>query len=373
MDIHIDKQDGQLALSVRVAAGEDADALICAVNQSENWLWEHAASGGWDEQDEPQAQDRPAGTRFSLQVHGRFAVSAALTWARRLPRHAARMLAHERLRAGGQDGAPERAMAPYPVRYFHQGALLADVTALAAALAEPDAAHPLGSFTLSGTALRVTDPCYEKTSRSAGVVQALPGSWLAETVLGDTEWQRRVKVLRIRHQEAPADVFARPDAFTRVTAFMVGVDGGQCGFFDEAFYPEGDPTQERGGTKDTCMADVVIHAPSERAATPAVGQAASGPNWLAPDRVLLDLGGEDEGSMDDGLDEDSGFYAQCCALTQDEQLPGGGVLPAGFGVLSRSGYGDGSYPVKVLKNEAGLVIAALIDFFDLPQDGEADA
>lgn len=362
MKLTIEKDGEFLTLQAHVPHGPDAARIASMVLRSDNVLFDYSPAGEyWSESETDES------LVFSYRVQGLFACSGASSWAHRLPRDIAFILEHDkRSLAGDKKEIKRDKLAPYPVEYFYDGKPVADADALDIAMMEPDSVHSLGTFTLSGPVVRVSDPCYEKTSDSAGTVDALPGNWHAETVVGDTDWYRRVKTLRIRHDSAPADVFDNPAAFSKV--MTAGVDSGQCGFFDDAFYPEGDPTVDKASQKVGNQARLVRLDIEEVQAPPSdvVPQDVAGtvvavttaPENIEPARVLFDLDLDDDG--DD--EQESGFYADCCRLTSDDQLPGGGVLTAGTGVVSRSGFGDGGYAVKVLTNADGLVVAAIIEY-----------
>lgn len=112
--------------------------------------------------------------------------------------------------------------------------------------------------------------------------------------------------LVVRHADHAG---AEPNKLTGIDA---GVDSGQCGFFDAAKY-----LQHQGG---------------------------------------------EYGDL-------STFYGQACAATATEggNCSGGGIV-MGFGAVSSSGYGDGSYEVYVYEVD-GLAVAARVVFIS---DEEAD-
>lgn len=88
------------------------------------------------------------------------------------------------------------------------------------------------TFTQRSTKMRVTDPCYEKCSRSSGVLKnVLPGTWIAEVELSEGIISR----LRVYHE----DYSLRTNQARSPTSIRVCVDSGQAGFFDESEYPEG--------------------------------------------------------------------------------------------------------------------------------------
>jgi len=84
----------------------------------------------------------------------------------------------------------------------------------------------------------------------------------------------------------------------------VGVDSGQCGIFDDTIYP-----------------------------------------------VDVESNGE--------YGDENTFYGECCKLTLGDNQ--GGILKTGNGVVSSSGYGDGSYEVFCQYHD-GERIALMVDF-----------
>lgn len=344
MKLTIQRDGDFLTLQAHVPHGPDATRIASMVLRSDNVLFDYSLDGEyWSESETDEA------LVFGYCVQGLFGCSGALAWAQRLPRDIAFILEHDKRSLAGNKADIDRGKLPaYPVQYLFNGTQVADFDALEIAMKEPDSAHSLGPFVLSAPTMRVSDPCYEKGTDSAGTVTALPGIWHAETVVGDTDWYRRVKALRIRHESVPAEVFVDLSVFAK--AFGAGVDSGQCGFFDDAFYPEGDPTEDsRSADDDIVIGFIGAEQPSP---VPSCDTAAQG---QAP------------------VVKEKGFYEDCCQLTADEMRPGGGVLSAGFGVLSRSGFGDGGYPVKVLKNADGIVIAAVIEYLTDRADDEDEA
>lgn len=90
-------------------------------------------------------------------------------------------------------------------------------------------------FEIQSTQMRVTDPCYDKDTWCAGVLDnVLPGTWVAEKEVSDEgSWGMRIARLRVYHENYP---YTDPRELTPID---VGVDSGQAGFFDESQYPEG--------------------------------------------------------------------------------------------------------------------------------------
>lgn len=140
-----------------------------------------------------------------------------------------------------------------------------------------------------------------------------PGTWCAGTIRAkDGTW-----TAELRHSDEGswgkrvAELVVRHEDHAgaepnRLTGIDAGVDSGQCGFFDAAKY-----LQHQGG---------------------------------------------EYGDL-------STFYGQACAATATE---GGGIV-MGFGAVSSSGYGDGSYEVYVHEVD-GLAVAARVVFISDDED-----
>ena len=168
----------------------------------------------------------------------------------------------------------------------------------------------LGTFELTGTVLRVSDPGYDRGVWCCGTIEnCRPGIWEAAVRIQDEgEWGERNATLIARHTDKGPEFEAFRKALTgkdeawQACPFEVGVDSGQAGIFDEAHYQDD--------------------------------------------------------SIFDGLPEpkhDFGdiWYNHCCDITLSRL--GAGVLR--FGVVSSSGYGDGGY----------------IAFHHVDQDGQTDS
>jgi hypothetical protein len=166
--------------------------------------------------------------------------------------------------------------------------------------AMPDQVRDLGEFKLSQPELLVSDPCYEPGTWCTGMLEARPGPWKAQSVVGPTDWYARTKQLRVWHESVSAEVFNDLDRFED-SGISAGVDSGQCGFFDAAAYRK---VQEDEAEKEL-------------------------------------------------------WYNKVCDITLDSGV-GGGISPEGAGAVSQSGFGDGGYGVRVLKKRGKVVAAVLI-------------
>ncbi|HEY5657138.1 MAG TPA: hypothetical protein VIY27_05070 [Myxococcota bacterium] len=154
---------------------------------------------------------------------------------------------------------------------------------------------PLNTFTCSGK-LRATDPCYDKRVWCTIVLDVLPGTYRATCLRRPFhDWGNRVWELAVVHEG-----FAPSDLTWEAAEGEAGVDSGQCGFYDDAQYPD-DPGDY----------------------------------------------GED------------GFYDRVC----EDTLRGDAARRA-YGVFTSSGLGDGGYTVMFGKNADGIIAGALLVFLN---------
>lgn len=105
----------------------------------------------------------------------------------------------------------------------------------------------LGGFEMTSQTMRVSDPCYDRDVWCCGTFgKCKTGTWEAgvlKTDMGD--WGVRCAVLAVRHKETGPDysvirqrkVYQMKDGWLE-QPINVGVDSGQAGFYDEAFYQD---------------------------------------------------------------------------------------------------------------------------------------
>lgn len=103
----------------------------------------------------------------------------------------------------------------------------------------------LGGFEMTSQTMRVSDPCYDRDVWCCGTFgKCKTGTWEAgvlKTDMGD--WGVRCAVLAVRHKETGPDysvirqrkVYQMKDGWLE-QPIDVGVDSGQAGFYDEAFF-----------------------------------------------------------------------------------------------------------------------------------------
>lgn len=195
-----------------------------------------------------------------------------------------------------------RVTALHSIRHLEQEA----VDKARAIAANPKRYH--GYFTQTSDKMMVSDPCYSLDTWCQHVLDNVKaGQWMTTSTLKDeAEWGIRVAEITAFIGEEPKET----DFVIEETA-DIGVDSGQAGFFDFEGYKTGKENDDR---------------------LEAEGQNAFGVN--------------------------GSFYNTCCNVTLGDQQSG--TVPQGF--VSSSGYGDGSYPLHVVRNEKGKVTAVKVVF-----------
>lgn len=174
------------------------------------------------------------------------------------------------------------------------------------------------TFELGPKAL-VQDPCYDRAT-CLDLVDTLPGKWVG-TVLHADEGQFGVRcAVLIAAHETTGHVVLNPgdSRFERLKqadgkVIEVGVDSGQAGIFCDSIYPQGEETGD--------------------------------------------------------FDDKESFYGKVCDLTCETE-DGWGVIEKG--VVSSSGYGDGSYNAYGIKNEDNLLVAIKIVFVGEDEEEESN-
>lgn len=170
----------------------------------------------------------------------------------------------------------------------------------------------LGEFMLPSGVVRVTDPCYDRSTWCAGELKVKPGKWHGATSHQDEgDWGVHVKELYAYHETADVNWATQADEDTGID---VGVDSGQAGFFSTELYPKSE---------------------------------------------------ESRGEFDD----ERSFYGKVCAMTSGKHS--GGVITEG--VVTSSGLGDGSYRCYVAKNSDGEIVGMRVDFIPEEEDDQDDA
>jgi len=167
------------------------------------------------------------------------------------------------------------------------------------------------NFEVKSGVMVCSDPCYSLDTWCMGIVENVKnGTWLSSIETSDEgDWGVRIATLEVRHNDFK-DTNLK---FVDELPFTGGVDSGQFGFFDKEFYRNDESAKD----------------------LPKYG-------------------------FSSDFDKKSGdiWYRACCDLTLGKEQ--WGVLPNG--VVSSSGYGDGSYGVFGEKNAEGEYVAFKVVF-----------
>ena len=174
-----------------------------------------------------------------------------------------------------------------------------------------------------GNKVHISDPCYSTDVWCRMTVDNVePGVYNAFVDISDEgNWGNRVARLVIFHESLTVEELALDECLN-----TIGVDSGQAGFFSDESY------------RNDTIADRIVVPTGE---------------WSGL------------GIMDEPGDK---WYDKMCALTINEPERWGAYAE---GVVSRSGYGDGMYPVYAQVNSLGKIVAMEIEFIG-PEDEEED-
>lgn len=148
--------------------------------------------------------------------------------------------------------------------------------------------------------IRVTDPCYNRKSSGTGILKVKPGRYNCQIVISNEGAWGE----RVKELVITHDSIGFCYSYKDCT-FEIGVDSGQAGFFDENHFPD-----EKG-----------------------------------------EFG-----------DENSWYYKCCLKTGCGDPTLNAGVITGG--VVSSSGYGDGTYRCQVALDTNKEIIGAKIIFID---------
>lgn len=177
----------------------------------------------------------------------------------------------------------------------------------------------VGDFDIESGSVFVTDPCYSPgTWCQAKLDKVHNGKWSAWTIEKDGRVAELIVSCMI--VDDPDDIIETLMDPVRLKPYDIGVDSGQCGIFDAEHYQ--------------CDEDIITDP-------------------------------EFDAQLSHGDGKGDRWYNACCDITQS-----GGADTIPFGIVSESGYGDGSYDLFVEKH-AGEIIAIKIVFIG-PEDEEYD-
>lgn len=163
-----------------------------------------------------------------------------------------------------------------------------------------------------GTEVMVSDPCYKIGTWCQGVIEnVVPGTYHCNIEYYDDHyWGTRVSAIEVINESYNCNEIDYLEV-----KFEVGVDSGQAGIFDYAYYEEHHKRTNNG----------------------------------------------------DNLDDK--WYCVVCGLTYVNNKLTGNTID-GLGFVSSSGYGDGSYYCYVAYDIDDNVIAIRIEFIDEDEDAD---
>lgn len=179
----------------------------------------------------------------------------------------------------------------------------------------------LGSFTTSSGILVSTDPAYDlQTAGIPGLGAVLEkckqGTWMAVSIqkkFNKDKWFMPSELV-VHHESCRDWTTLKWEEVPK----GVGADTAQVGIWDREHFSD-----------DTLV-------PKDK-------------NWI-----------NEKGEVTGPWVPEQMWYSWCCELTSGGNFAA--VMP--YGVVSRSGYGDGGYPLFVSRNVDGLIIAVLVRFVD---------
>ena len=209
----------------------------------------------------------------------------------------------------------------------------------------PELPFPVASGTIT-----VTDPCYQWCDDA--IERARPGTWLASVEYlrhpVELEWKARYRDELV---EAAAAADGNPAAEAEVRLRIKR-------FTDTLDHP--------GRVRRLMIAHEDL-APAIRAGEVPAGLTVE----IADFTVGVDSGQAgffDAAALDEARREEfSAFYDDACTLTL--RRASWGTLP--FGAVSSSGWGDGGYECRVLRDAEGLAVAAEVVFMATPEEEAA--
>ncbi len=208
----------------------------------------------------------------------------------------------------------------------------------------------LGQIELGETVI-VSDPCYTRGTWCHGSLgEVLPGKYNCIVTYSDEgSWGERVSQLTVHHESVKLTQLRKGE----VAPFSVGVDSGQAGIFCDSIYPEGENNGEYG---------------DENSFYGACCNATLGEGYDSMQRKFHfknDIAMVEELIKYYSTQEDCSRtieYHKTKLETLNEQLANHVDIPwtraglvFGKGVVSSSGYGDGSYKCKVYKKDGKII------------------
>lgn len=199
----------------------------------------------------------------------------------------------------------------------------------------------VGTVTL-GERVRVTDPCYNMDTWCAGSIDnVLPGTYRAYVQYSDEgEWGERVSAIILKHTG-----YSSKGATAHVD-FVVGVDSGTCGIFDEQFFKDNHNNED---FTSEAWKLTIIETPN--------------PEYLPFKDFAPELFTEANKGKVDTAKYDARYkeYLHSPQRYRSFEEFAGGVYE-GKALVGSSGYGDGAYDCYTGRNADGKVVVIRVQF-----------
>lgn len=221
----------------------------------------------------------------------------------------------------------------------------------------------LGNFEVKSTVLRISDPCYNENVWCAGTVSnVLPGLWKARVTKIDLEdgWGNRCRKIVAVHTD-----FSKTDFMVEQLPIDVGVDSGQAGIFDDQLYQVDydEDYIEKGQVEYEQKSDLwrakenlpLYRDMLEMSRITCTDQL---PFWEQRVKEAEEILSRGEAFDYSEATKTRDWYEICCDKTLSNI--GAGVIRGG--VVSSSGYGDGSYRAFAAYNKEKQVVGVKILF-----------
>lgn len=216
----------------------------------------------------------------------------------------------------------------------------------------------LGTFEVVSGVLRLSDPCYDKKTWCAGSVDnVLNGTWKSQVVKKtEDNWGHRCRKLIAVHES-----FTKETCTFKKLKIDVGVDSGQAGIFDDKFYQVNyDEDCRLVGNLE--YEHNMYNNHRQRLDKDMYKMLAENAQTEASRQQYLKIVKEIEAGppkIDYSKAELTKDWYEVCS---DKSLSniGAGVIRGG--VVSSSGYGDGSYTAYAAYNQDNQVVGIKILF-----------
>lgn len=221
----------------------------------------------------------------------------------------------------------------------------------------------IGKFEIESGVIRISDPCYDKETWCAGTVNGKKGTWNAFVKLSDEDdWGERVVELVTYHSDNN-NIPNIDELEWEQTEIDGGVDSGQLGIFDDKYYQD-----------ESIVTDELLEYNSE--------MYLPGSEFLGIKNKFIIRKSKSFLSEERMKKDNERWYSMCCGKTlgvltepgeyeEDDMMIEtyqSGVVP--FGCVSRSGYGDGGYPVYIMKYNDEIIGIKVVFISDEDEESE---